>query len=113
MPLAAFGYSTYSSQKEKKIFIVGGFDGKILHTQAWNIDLVNNTVTDVMLDSIDYGLSYSKVAYFKMEEKKEKQGEVEVLVHPKIEKLFIFGGYNSSGDSYAYDFLLEAKNRET
>ena len=100
MPLAAFGYSSYSSQNEKRIFIVGGFDGKILHSQAWDIDLVNNTVTDIMLDAVDYGLSYSKVAYFKMEEKKEKQGEVEALVHPKIEKLFIFGGFNSAGNTF-------------
>ena len=61
-----------------------------------------------MLEGVDYGLSFPKVAYFKMEEQKyrNEKGE-EVLEHPRIEKLCIFGGYNSAGDSYVYDFTKD------
>ena len=109
MSLAAFGYSAYSGPNEKRIFIVGGFDGKILHSQAWNIDLLQNSVSDIMIDGVDYGLSFSKVAYFKMEgQKKENEKGELVKVQHKIDRLYIFGGYNSAGDSYVYDFLVES-----
>jgi hypothetical protein len=59
---------------------------------------LNNKVEDLFFDeALDHGLLYPKVAYYKKEETEESKT-------PAVEKLFVFGGHNSVGDNFYYDF---------
>ena len=46
--LASFGFS-YDNHTER-LFIVGGTDGSILHTEWWQVDLKNLTVEDLLVE---------------------------------------------------------------